>query len=410
MTPCPLIRSATLVVITACLVTTQTGCDHPGNSFQLTADGYFVVASLADIQSAPDGLSEVEGRSLTDAALKALSKFRTLDKLRLVDCDSVTDDGLTHLTKYRSLTCLGLSSCDGLSNKSFETLIRLRSLDDLSLRSGRMTEEGLGTLASGRLKILDLRGWRDLTDECLRNAAKIASLEILDVGIFSRRPISIVFGNELNQGLHAVPSPTQGASQRRNRFTTAGFEALSQSKNLRGLRLAGSELDDQTLQPLHTIPTLEILDLSSTAVTDLTLQRLGSLPSLLHLDVSDTIVTGKGLSGLRALRTLFVRSSGMSTRARRFNDDDLRHLRPLRNLLHVDLTNQHHVGDPGAALLGELTSLEDVDLNGTSVSDTGLQRLTTLTKLQLLDVAGTHVTEQGVLAFQAALPKCTVLR
>ncbi len=60
--------------------------------------------------------------------------------------------------------------------------------------------------------------------------------------------------------------------------------------------------------------------------------------------------------------------------------------------------------------LGELTSLQRLDLRNTPITDAGLKHLGQLVNLETLYLYGAPVTDDGVKDLQQALPKCKILR
>ena len=60
--------------------------------------------------------------------------------------------------------------------------------------------------------------------------------------------------------------------------------------------------------------------------------------------------------------------------------------------------------------IGHLTSLRELQLDGTQVTDAGLLNLKGLTNLHVLYIDETHVTESGVAELQRALPKLRIPR
>jgi hypothetical protein len=85
------------------------------------------------------------------------------------------------------------------------------------------------------------------------------------------------------------------------------------------------------------------------------------------------------------------------------NDDDLRHLRRLRDLRTLDLS-ETDITDAGLIHLEDLSQLQTLILGGTEVTDEGLDRLATLSGLDMLWLAYTGVTRQGVASLQRAMP------
>lgn len=88
-----------------------------------------------------------------------------------------------------------------------------------------------------------------------------------------------------------------------------------------------------------------------------------------------------------------------------FNEDD-----PGRPLVRVHFLNP--IAKPGDLFkrLGELTTLQRLDMRGQPLGDADLEPLKTLTELRLLDVRFTQVTPGGVEGLKKALPRLEVKR
>jgi Leucine-rich repeat (LRR) protein len=189
---------------------------------------------------------------------------------------------------------------------------------------------------------------------------------------------------------------------------------------LQSLSLSGTSVTDEGLQQLKGLTSLRHLDLSKTKVTDTGLKALQALTSLQTLSLSETFVTDsglvniKGLTGLQALdlsnlhevvtRTL-VRSPGPRTMqarlgsivivTKRLTDEGLAHLKVLRKLQRLDLSN-NKLTDACLGHLSSLASLQRLNLSGTAVTGLGLKQLKGLTSLQHLNLAKTPVADAGL--------------
>lgn len=88
-------------------------------------------------------------------------------------------------------------------------------------------------------------------------------------------------------------------------------------------------------------------------------------------------------------------------------DDGLRHLKGLANLEYLDLTDTH-IGDAGLKHLKGLESIGWLVLDGTNVTDAGLEHLTGMTELYVLSLRSTNVTQDGLNTLRLALPNCSL--
>lgn len=163
----------------------------------------------------------------------------------------------------------------------------------------------------------------------------------------------------------------------------------------------GTRITNEGVRYLSRFKTLEEFNLDSTA-TDAGLKWLNDLPALKRLvlsgarRVSDAGMTH--LAGLSELEQLWLDGTSVT-------DAGLAHLKGLSNLKELWL-RETVVGDAGLSHLKGLKELRTLNLDATAVTDAGLVELHTLSALQDLWVQGTRVTPSGRDAFRRALPKC----
>ena len=92
----------------------------------------------------------------------------------------------------------------------------------------------------------------------------------------------------------------------------------------------------------------------------------------------------------------------------RVTDEGLAHLRELKNLTHLDLSDTR-VTDAGLGLR-ELKNLTHLDLCSTPVTSAGLAHLKGLTNLSALNLYDTYFTGAGSEELQRASPGLTIYR
>lgn len=156
------------------------------------------------------------------------------------------------------------------------------------------------------------------------------------------------------------------------RFTDRDTFLLLQLPRLRELAFRDSNLSDNGVRPLRTMPGLERLEFKSCGnLTDLALSNLAQLTNLREVRFSDCRhLTGAGLrhlSGLPKLDTLAL-ARGQAT------EEGLRHLQRLARLEKLSLADTD-LGDAGLGLLEKLPGLRELNLSGTRVSKEGIERL-----------------------------------
>ncbi|MDZ4784393.1 MAG: hypothetical protein SGJ19_29460 [Planctomycetia bacterium] len=146
---------------------------------------------------------------------------------------------------------------------------------------------------------------------------------------------------------------------------------------------------------LHHLHTCK---LSDCGIVDEQLAELTSLPHLLVLQVERCPgVTSQGMAHVGQLTTLEkLFADGTSV-----DDAGLAELQGLDRLTTLDLSNTK-ITDQGLAQLAGLSSLEVLRVAGTPITDAGLEPLKTMTTLHLLNISNTQVTAEGKRALLAA--------
>lgn len=162
-------------------------------------------------------------------------------------------------------------------------------------------------------------------------------------------------------------------------------------------------LDEKQLTALHSLRTVEKLELSGSRVTSAGLQHLTGLSKLYMLHLDGTQVGDDGLIHLSRLRSLGVLSLDHS----QVTDAGLAHLSRMPQLERLYL-NGTPITDAGLLHLAQLKNLKELSLVETQVSDAGLVHLKELKNLEMLKVHDTRVTQAGMDELHAALPKCVI--
>lgn len=143
---------------------------------------------------------------------------------------------------------------------------------------------------------------------------------------------------------------------------------------------------------------LHTCKLSDCEIVDEQLAELTGLPHLLVLQVERCPgVTSQGMAHVGELTTLEkLFADGTSV-----DDAGLVHLQGLDRLTTLDLSNTK-ITDQGLAQLTGLSKLEVLRVSGTSITDAGLEPLKSMSTLHLLNISNTQVTAAGKQALLAA--------
>jgi len=251
----------------------------------------------------------------------------------------------------------------------------------------------------------------------LKNLAGLKSLSLARTGITGR---GFVHLRGLPELVDLIVDGTQvtddslkelGSLPRLTTFrayaTAIGDEGAAQllGSKLTTLALGRSRLTDRGLESLAQISSLTSLDVSQTAVTDRGLALIARLPNLRILNLDNTQVTDAGMSELKSHPKLAV----LLIAGTRLTDQGVEQLCQSKRWTSLRL-NRTQVTDAGLAHLAGLDKLVFLALYKTQITDAGLKHLKTLKSLQSLQVADSKVTDAGITDLKAALPNLKVER
>lgn len=337
----------------------------------------------------------VAGFGVTNEGVRALAQAKTIEELTLENTQ-IDDEGLQSLAALPRLWSLNLRRSVKLSDRAIATLASFPRLTHLYLLENQFSAEGLAQLVHlKQLRLLDLRncgavnaelcqqlaGLENLValrlrgynidDRCLEAVAQFAHLSdfsleespatnagLQALGKLPLVSVTLFRCNAINDdGLRVVKSWPRLRALNLRDMPVQGtfFDLLPQLKELRTLVAVQCMVDDQSLKHLAACRQLEDLALGQTLLTDQGLASLAQLTSLRRLDLSQTQVTDQGLTSLVAMQ----------------------------QLQSLDLRGNLGVTDAAVDWLLKLPQLEEVFLDGTSVSREALARLGPRAKTKL---------------------------
>jgi serine/threonine protein kinase len=208
---------------------------------------------------------------------------------------------------------------------------------------------------------------------------------------------------------HPVKDISSVASDNKNTDVTLP-EGLTEDKDLEGLQhntslvrlgLRKTAVEGEGLKNLVGIPTLKILVLSGSSVHDLS--ALKDMPALEQLELDSTSIDDAQLAPIADLQLKRIDLSGT-------NVSTLAALKNMRSLEQVSLRNASHIGGEALRVLGRLTNLQKLDLDGTPIVGADLDCLANLQKLEELDLYEcANLTDENVFGLGAKLPSDCVV-
>lgn len=213
------------------------------------------------------------------------------------------------------------------------------------------------------------------------------------------------------------PDDLYGLNLRNTNVNDDSLAHVGRLTGLRNLDLDGTRITDvgtRHLRPLNRLIEIRMDGFGATeagfGVGDETLRTMaiGRWSELKTVSVSRSKVTDKGVAALALLKSLVSVDIGGTN----VSDAGVEHLKrlPLLKTLSLGLYNQGcKITDAGMTHVGEITSLEWLDLSGTAVTDEGLKQIRSLTNLKNLSIDNTKITDAG-LAHLVAMQNLSHLR
>ena len=182
----------------------------------------------------------------------------------------------------------------------------------------------------------------------------------------------------------------------------AGMMHLAKLPSLRTVMLDFLWVSEEGLALLTPLRDLTELTLAQTLIGDESLPIVARFTKLRRLRLARTPVTGAGLMSLTGLGEL--RDLDLSECAS-LDDAAVEPVGQLQSLQRLNLWRVP-IGDAGVARLQSLTRLQWLNIDNTLLSDAGLEALTGMERLETLHLGSTAVSNAGV----PMLEKLTSLR
>lgn len=408
---------------------------------------------------------KLDGTRVTDAGMQSLGKLTSLTQLALygregvrpditddglehlkplagsmeslnIGTTKITDAGIAHLSGFTKLTYLCLDNTD-TSDEALKHLegIKLKQRILIQIRGTRVTAEGVRSL---KPKLPPDSGIQFDENPGVVYLDRKAAEWVLSVGgtvtvLVGRNRVTISPGQELPgdtfhvafvelRKLKAIDDESfanlQGLrflegvrlEQGPREVTGTGLTYLKGLPRFNYLDIGGTNLSDETLDHVIALEKLETLSLTGTLVSDEGLKKVAQLHRLTSLSLAQTPrITGFGMQHLAELEHLETLKLGSAGNGKTIKPLELQeHLPQLKQLTFLDLS-WLNVTDDVMKSVGQMTSLEHLNLGETQVADTSLQHLSALRNLKHVFLSrNTRVTEAGLRKLNELLPECDV--
>ena len=207
-----------------------------------------------------------------------------------------------------------------LSDKCFKYIGKMVQLEKLTVKDSIVKDAWLRNLANLPLKNVNLNGC-DLTDEGIREIAKIKSLDSLLIGqaqitdeslkLLAEHPnltfLDLDRTKISDRGLaFLLPKKNDWThlNLAKTNLTPECVDILIQFKNLRLLNLQGLHLNAAQLEKLSALKNLRLLDLSYSNMTDEDISPIYKFKNLVRLEVATNHLTNEALKTIGKLDKL----------------------------------------------------------------------------------------------------------
>lgn len=381
-----------------------------------------------------------------------LGGFRNLRILKLADCRNLNNHSLWPIAGLSNLKELDLSRCSKVTDAGIKHVLSTPSLEKFFVSETGFTADGVKLLSClANLRALDLGGI-PVTDKALCSLQVLTGLEYLDLwgsevsnngaAILEMYPRlsflnlawtkvtrlpylpSVTSLNLSNCTVHAIFDGDNRAKVPLTKLILTGATLVDPSEVLTNvessymtfLDISGSSVSNFNF--LVNMRRLEHLDLSSSSMSDDLIEDVTHVgENLRYLNLSKTKVTSQAIATLVGhvpkLETLSLSSTAI-------DDSSLTHIGMMTSLRTVDLSHTKIKGflskdtdssDKTSSLseLQNLSLLENLNLEGTSVRDKAVYPLAFLRELKCLYLKSDNLCDIALHALSSPLPNLQVL-
>ena len=376
----------------------------------------------------------IQEPGLKRTALAGLRHCQSLEMLSLAS-SGLDDDALADVARLTSLRSLDLTNCPALDGSGLGHVAPLNDLSCLYLSGTSVTDRGLQSLRGGFLELSEVKlaDCSRITDAALESLAQLPRLRMLDLTgtKVTGRGLRFFDGHKLlgalilgktqldDVGLATLSSLPALTSLDLSHTQLAGG-AISRLKNcprLETLSIAGCSVGRQAVRTLSSAtPAIQFLDCSGCSeIDDETIEALRSLPRLRQVQCDGTRVFDS-LNRFGVIR--MMRSNGFETVRTNAEIDeaaaiDLSHGGMLRVLtldhcqlsanalkiatsspaLRVLTLNGCTIRENKAGQLGPLNRLESLTIRNTAVDPADIGRVCCGRRLSQLALEGPSITQ-----------------
>ncbi|MDO4549939.1 MAG: hypothetical protein Q4C96_01650 [Planctomycetia bacterium] len=350
------------------------------------------LSKLSDVQEC-----KIYGANLKPGGAAVIKRLTSCKKLSIENTDFVDED-MAVLAEMPWVEELTLRRNTYLGTETIKYISKLPKLRNLVLLYGIFGDDAIHELKEVKtLRLLDLRGCADITDNGLTVLKDLPNLIVLKIRCTSvtNNGIENIRGKKMrtfdiqdsqtfdDQGINILldmgNSLTELTIMRCIAVSNDGIKKLSILKKIKKLNLRGNYINCDALEACQNMNDLELLCLSETYVGNAGMKFLENLKKLKTLDLWNTTVTDEGLDSIQKITSL----------------NSL-------NLMGTQIT------DAGIKKLTGLTSLTTLNLDNTSITNEAVETLSQMKHLKKLSIKATMLTNAGIQKLKDSLPECVI--
>lgn len=290
---------------------------------------------------------------------------------------------IEQLTKFSAIKQVAVSG-PWVTHEMFDVFGKLKTLERLDAEVTIADQKALEKLAGlSNLKFVQLFR-TDIDDDCMKILAAMPALEQIRCGQTRIGDAGLAHLANL-ESLRAIDLSDC------NRVTGEGVAHLSRLPNLKFLKVWGPQIDDNSMDSIALMTSLEVLGLNDTQVTDSGIEKLDQLEKLKEVHLVRTRTGDRSLAILSRMPDIHT----LRLRDTEITDVGLESLTSLKNLRKLDLSENNSPGITDACVgsLAKIESLEELNLWTTSITDEGVKSLTGMANLKWLNLDKTEITD-----------------
>ncbi|MCL2005695.1 MAG: hypothetical protein FWG73_05970 [Planctomycetaceae bacterium] len=342
-----------------------------------TADG---PALSPEVQNAIEQITAFNGQY-------TLTPENTIRTIVFTNGSGLNPEMFDLFARQSDLDTLQIRDYRDLTDETVAKLAGLNKMRVLALTNSRITDATVRMIAESfpNLVDLDIASNTSLTDAAMREIAKLQNLERLSL-------LFCDFSEFAMQHLIALPRLRALDIRGNMMIGDGGMDALAMMPALRSIRHRSLTVSDRGIRSLidaRALDNLEIQDMQITGQSGQHIRQMERLTSLIIFRCENFDSAGVlALGGLKLNR--------LTLRGLPINDSAMEVFKELPTVRRLYLQELSSVTDTGMANIANLKELEILDIWEVLITDRSMEVIGKLENLKTLMLRGTNVTDAGL--------------